>query len=65
MRKFTYLAPKTMDEAISLQQSYGDRAKYIAGGTDVLVKIKEGKLAPDFLISLKNIIDKKLPYINH
>jgi len=65
MRKFTYLAPKTMDEAISLQQSYGDRAKYIAGGTDVLVKIKEGKLAPDFLISLKNIIDQKHPYIKH
>jgi len=65
MRKFTYLAPKTMDEAISLQQSYGDRARYIAGGTDVLVKIKEGKLAPDFLISLKNIKDQEQPYINH
>jgi carbon-monoxide dehydrogenase medium subunit len=65
MRKFSYMAPKTMDEAISLQQSYGDRAKYIAGGTDVLVKIKEGKLAPDFLISLKNITDQEHPYINH
>ena len=65
MRKFTYLAPKTMDEAISLHQSYGDRAKYIAGGTDVLVKIKEGKLAPDYLISLKNIIDQERPYLNH
>ena len=65
MRKFTYLAPKTMDEAISLHESYGDRAKYIAGGTDVLVKIKEGKLAPDYLISLKNIIDQERPYLNH
>jgi CO/xanthine dehydrogenase FAD-binding subunit len=65
MRKFTYLAPKTMDEAISLHQSYGDRAKYIAGGTDVLVKIKEGKLAPDYLISLKNIVDQERPYLNH
>ena len=65
MRKFTYLAPKTMDEAISLHESYGDRAKYLAGGTDVLVKIKEGKLAPDYLISLKNIIDQERPYLNH
>jgi CO/xanthine dehydrogenase FAD-binding subunit len=64
MRKFTYLAPKNLDEAISLQQSYGDRAKYIAGGTDVLVKIKEGKLAPDYLISLKGILDQKHPYLN-
>ena len=65
MRKFTYLAPKTIDEAISLHESYGDRAKYIAGGTDVLVKIKEGKLAPDYLISLKNMIDQERPYLNH
>lgn len=65
MRKFTYLAPKTIDEAISLHESYGDRAKYIAGGTDVLVKIKEGKLAPDYLISLKNMIDQDRPYLNH
>jgi carbon-monoxide dehydrogenase medium subunit len=65
MRKFTYLAPKNLDEAISLHQSYGERAKYIAGGTDVLVKIKEGKLAPDYLISLKDILDQERPYLNH
>jgi carbon-monoxide dehydrogenase medium subunit len=65
MRKFTYLAPKSLDEAISLHESYGERAKYIAGGTDVLVKIKEGKLAPDYLISLKGILDQKNPYLNH
>jgi carbon-monoxide dehydrogenase medium subunit len=65
MRKFTYLAPKNLDEAVSLHQSYGERAKYIAGGTDVLVKIKEGKLAPDYLISLKAILDQERPYLNH
>jgi len=65
MRKFTYLVPKTLDEAISLHQSYGERAKYIAGGTDVLVKIKEGKLAPDYLISLKHIIGQDRPFLNH
>ena len=65
MRKFTYLAPKNLDEAVSLHQSYGERAKYIAGGTDVLVKIKEGKLAPDYLISLKEILDQERPYLNH
>ena len=65
MRKFTYLAPKNLDEAVSLHESYGGRAKYIAGGTDVLVKIKEGKLAPDYLISLKGILDQDRPYLNH
>jgi CO/xanthine dehydrogenase FAD-binding subunit len=65
MRKFTYLVPKTLDEAISLHESYGDQAKYIAGGTDVLVKIKEGKLAPDYLISLKHIVAQDRPFLHH
>ena len=65
MRKFTYLVPKTLDEAISLHQSHGERVKYIAGGTDVLVKIKEGKLAPDYLISLKHILGQDRPFLNH
>lgn len=65
MRKFNYLVPKTLDEAVSLHVSYGDRARYVAGGTDVLVKIKEGKLLPDYLISLKHIIAQDRPFLNH
>ncbi|NNL78055.1 MAG: xanthine dehydrogenase family protein subunit M, partial [Desulfobacterales bacterium] len=34
MKKFSYLVPKNLDEAISLNESHGERAKYIAGGTD-------------------------------
>lgn len=64
MRNFTYLVPKTLDEAISMQQSHGERAKYIAGGTDVLVKIKEGKLTPAYLISLKHILGQDRPFLN-
>jgi carbon-monoxide dehydrogenase medium subunit len=64
MKQFTYLTPKTLDEAISLHVSYGQRARYIAGGTDVLVKVKEGKLAPDYLISLKHIIGQDRPFLN-
>lgn len=55
MKKFLYLVPKTLDEAISMMESYGERAKYVAGGTDVLVKIKERKISPEYLVSLKGI----------
>ena len=55
MKEFKYLLPATLDEAISLMESHKDTARYIAGGTDVIVNIKEGKLAPDYLISLKKI----------
>ena len=65
MKQFSYLVPKNLDEAISLHVAHGERAKYIAGGTDVLVKIKEGKLAPDYLISLRHIIAQDRPFLNH
>jgi len=55
MKNFSYLMPETIDEAISLLESHGEKAGYIAGGTDVMVKIKEGNLSPDYLVSLKHI----------
>ncbi len=55
MVKFEYLKPKSIDEAISLHQSHGEKAKYIAGATDLMVKIKEGKISPQYLISLRHL----------
>jgi len=52
---FEYFKPTSISEAISLHQSYGDQAHYIAGGTDVMVKIKEGKISPQHVISLKRL----------
>jgi aerobic carbon-monoxide dehydrogenase medium subunit len=57
MNKFKYLTPKTLDEAVSLYNSYKGKAVYIAGGTDVMVKIKYNVIEPDYVISLKNISD--------
>lgn len=55
MVEFEYLKPKSIDEAISLHQSHREKARYIAGGTDVMVKIKEGKISPQYLISLNHL----------
>ncbi len=55
MKKFDYLKPKTFEEALALLDQYGDKAKLIAGGTDVIVMIKQKTTAPDVLISLKGI----------
>ncbi len=64
MKQFNYLVPRSLDEAISFHEAHGERAKYIAGGTDVLVKIKEGKILPDYLISLKHILGQDRPLLN-
>jgi carbon-monoxide dehydrogenase medium subunit len=55
MKKFDYLKPKTLEEALSLLNQYGEKASLIAGGTDVLVMIKQKTIAPDVLISLHGI----------
>jgi aerobic carbon-monoxide dehydrogenase medium subunit len=53
--KFDYHAPTTLEEACSLLGHYGDKAKCLAGGTDLLVNLKKKLLAPEQLISLNKI----------
>lgn len=55
MEPFFYLRPKSLDEALMFLQRYGDRAKIIAGGTDLIVKMKKGLSCPKYLIDLTHI----------
>jgi carbon-monoxide dehydrogenase medium subunit len=55
MKKFDYLKPKTLEEALGLLNQYGEKAALIAGGTDVLVMVKQKTISPDVLISLQGI----------
>lgn len=52
---FEYYAPGTLKEACELLYRFGSRAKVLAGGTDLLVKMKHDLTAPEILVSLKNI----------
>lgn len=55
-QEFEYLAPKTLNEALSLLEKYKDKsARVLAGGTDLLVKMKIIDLKTDYLINIKNI----------
>ena len=55
MKKFDYLRPQTLEEALSLLNQHGEKARLIAGGTDVIVMIKQKAIVPDVLISLQGI----------
>ena len=55
MKKFDYFKPKTLEDALTLFAKYGEKAKLIAGGTDIIVMIKQKAMAPDVLISLQGI----------
>jgi carbon-monoxide dehydrogenase medium subunit len=55
MRPFEYFSPPNISEALSLLDQYKERAKLLAGGTDLLVQIKKGDLQSRYLIDLKRI----------
>ena len=55
MKKFDYLRPQTLEEALSLLNQHGKKAKLIAGGTDVIVLIKQKAMMPEVLISFRGI----------
>ena len=61
--KFEYFEPKTIKEACSLLLQYKEQASVIAGGTDLLVKMKNREVVPQYLIWLKGI--PHLNYIEH
>ncbi len=55
MKAFDYAAALTIDEAVSLLAAQGDRAKILAGGTDVLVQLREGQRDADLVVDIKKI----------
>jgi carbon-monoxide dehydrogenase medium subunit len=63
IKSFEYFAPKTVEEALSLLSQYKEEAKIIAGGQSMLVVMKQGLLATEYLIDIKGI--SALDYINY
>ena len=59
--RFDYLGPDNLEGALDLLDTHRDDAKILAGGTDLLVRMKKGLLKPKFLISLKAL--SELSYI--
>ena len=55
MGPFEYLEPETVEEALSLLRKYSDRAKVCAGGTDLVVQMRERVLNPQFVIGIAGI----------
>ncbi len=51
-----YFEPKTISEALTLLEKFGDKAKVIAGGTDIMVDMKY-RDEPGCLVNIKRIPD--------
>ena len=61
MGPFEYFEPLSIEETVSLLKKYGDKAKVLAGGTDLVPQMKEKTIRPEFVISIGRIAN--LDYI--
>ena len=52
-----YLAAKTSDEAVDAHAKANGSARFLAGGTDLLVQIKSGIRKPNLVIDIKKIVE--------
>ncbi|MEM1742632.1 MAG: xanthine dehydrogenase family protein subunit M [Nitrososphaerota archaeon] len=59
--KFNYHAPQTLEEALNLLNKLKDKARVIAGGTDLIVDMKLRRKEPEHVVSLNKI--RELDYI--
>jgi len=55
MRRFEYFEPASLPEAVALLARYQGRAQPLAGGTDLLVELKEQLRRADCVVNIKKI----------
>jgi len=55
MRALQYAAPHSIEEAISLLQQFGSKARILAGGTDLIVQVGAGARDVDVIVDGKHI----------
>ena len=55
MNDFEYVAPSSIQEAVSVLARHGDRARVLAGGTDIVVQLREGLHEADVVVDVKKI----------
>ena len=57
MREFDFLTPRSVDEAIAFMSDREGEVHILAGGTDLLLGMREGTITPRAVMSLKKLSD--------
>ena len=63
MARFEYYRPETLGNALALLDDLGEAAVPVAGATDVWVNLREKKIAPKALVSLRGV--PELAFLRH
>jgi len=57
MKDIAYHKPASLTEALELKRRLGDGARFLAGGTDVMVQARQKKIVPEVMISLRGLAE--------
>jgi CO/xanthine dehydrogenase FAD-binding subunit len=57
MHTFAYARPATLAEAVALLDAHGPDARLLAGGTDLVIRLRDGSVRPAVVIDLKRIAE--------
>ena len=57
MRAFAYERPTSLDEAFALLAEHGPDARLLAGGTDLIIRLRDGSIRPRTVIDVKRITE--------
>jgi len=57
MQPFTYARPTSLAETIALLDRHGPEARLLAGGTDLIIRLRDGTLGPAVVIDLKHVAE--------
>jgi carbon-monoxide dehydrogenase medium subunit len=62
--EFNYSNPKNISDLFALLEQYGNSAAMLAGGTDLVNHIREGKRSPQQVLELKNVkeLNREIEY---
>src|SRR5258708_24887582 len=55
MPSLNFTSPKTVDEAVKILAGASGMAKVLAGGTDLLVQLRSGRVKPELIVDTKRI----------
>jgi carbon-monoxide dehydrogenase medium subunit len=55
LKNFEYLAPRTLREAVRLLAEKGEQARVLAGGTDLIVQMRNRRRQPERVVDVKQI----------
>jgi len=57
MHPFEYARPATLAEAVALLGAHGPDARILGGGTDLIIRLRDGTLRPSIVIDLKRVVE--------